>query len=266
MAFIESPLFFRRAQVRQLELPAPSGAFLGGRLRVLFASDIHVSRSFPQARLARLLDQMAAIKPDLILWGGDYAETRAEQELFFSEAQARLHPPLGMLGAVGNNDRECFGMNLPALTACMQAHGVTPLVNRAERLCFRQTPLWVGALDDWKHGQPGGTLFERAGEGELCLLLSHHPRLAYTHLSSCARRPALMLCGHTHGGQFNVLGFSPYSFWGYEAKGLGHANRLVSGLYHCDQVPVLVSNGIGTSRIPLRVGAPAQIHLITFGN
>lgn len=265
MALIESPLFFRRAQVRRLVLPAPGGAFLRGGLRVLFATDLHVSRSFPRERLIRLLEQMAALQPDLILWGGDYAETRALQELFFREAQARLHPPLGMLGAVGNNDRECFGMELSALTGCMRAHGVVPLVNEERRLSLEGASLRVAALDDWKHGQPGGVFFEGAGESELCLLLSHHPRLAYTHLSCCARSPSLMLCGHTHGGQFNLCGLSPYSLLGFESEGLGHRNRLVSGLYRVEEAPVLVSNGIGTSRIPLRIGAPAQIHLISFG-
>ena len=85
MAFIESPLFFRRAQVRRLRPDAPGGALFHGEIRVLFASDIHVSWMLPERRLTRLLSQIASLSPDLILWGGDYAETREEQELFFSQ-------------------------------------------------------------------------------------------------------------------------------------------------------------------------------------
>lgn len=266
MAFVESPLFFQRAQVLRYGPDAPCAPFFAGApLRVLFATDIHLSRMFPDGRLERLLAQMAALSPDLILWGGDYAETAEAQERFFRAAQERLKPLLGMFGAVGNNDRECFSMRLDRLTECMRAHGVEPLVNRSVRLTWGNSALWVGGLDDWKHGQPGGRLFEGAREGELCLLLSHHPRLAYTHLACCARRPDLMLCGHTHGGQWNLFGLSAYSLLGFEDEGLGHRNRLVSGLYRVEGVPVLVSNGVGTSRVPLRVGAPAQLHLLSFG-
>lgn len=265
MAFIESPLFFRRAQVRRLRPDVPGGALFHGEIRVLFASDIHVSWMFPERRLTRLLSQIASLSPDLILWGGDYAETREEQELFFSQVQARLHPPLGMYGAIGNNDRECFGMNLADATECMRAHGVTPLVNRSVRVPCRGGAFAIGALDDWKHGSPGGRLFEDAQEGDVCILLSHHPRLAYTHLSCCSRRPDLMLSGHTHGGQWNLFGLNPFSVLGMECRGLEGKKKLVSGLYRVENVPVLVSNGIGTSRIPLRIGAPSQLHLISFG-
>ena len=72
-------------------------------------------------------------------------------------------------------------------------------------------------------------------------------------------RPDLQLSGHTHGGQFNVLGITPYTFF-FEPR----RHAWVSGECTLGGVRTIVSNGIGMSRVTLRVGAPPQVHLVRF--
>jgi uncharacterized protein len=59
-----------------------------------------------------------------------------------------------------------------------------------------------------------------------------------------------ILSGHTHGGQFNLLGFMPFLPQG--------SGSYVKGWYNT-QPKMYVSKGIGTSIFPARFGARAEI-------
>ena len=74
-----------------------------------------------------------------------------------------------------------------------------------------------------------------------------------------------MLAGHTHGGQFNFFGLTPFAI-GFERIGSqrGLAPAMVSGARRFGQTMLVVSKGIGASRIPLRIGVRAEIHRLTF--
>ena len=95
------------------------------------------------------------------------------------------------------------------------------------------------------------------GRARCRILLSHYPVLP-------DERPDLMLCGHTHGGQFNLLGLTPFAI-GFErlVSRKPHA-RYIAGLHKQGGTQVLVTKGIGASRIPLRVGVRPEICLIRF--
>ena len=65
------------------------------------------------------------------------------------------------------------------------------------------------------------------------------------------------LAGHTHGGQVRVFGVAP-------ALNSHYGNRFITGLaYNSAKIPLIITNGIGTSKLPIRVGAPAEIIVIT---
>ena len=61
-------------------------------------------------------------------------------------------------------------------------------------------------------------------------------------------QPNLMLAGHTHGGQIRI----------------GKLGLLERGKFQTNSGRgKLISNGYGTSTIPLRLGAPPECHIIT---
>ena len=71
-----------------------------------------------------------------------------------------------------------------------------------------------------------------------------------------------MLSGHTHGGQIRL--------WGRTAYALGFERRMgmlaVHGQEQIGGMRLLVSAGVGVSKLPLRFDAPPEIHLVEFGN
>ena len=120
--------------------------------------------------------------------------------------------------------------------------------------------LVIGGVDERKYGAPQyAGLFPAAASGSVYrILLSHFP---------CApdAKCDLMLSGHTHGGQFNLLGVTPYTV-GFERVFPQNMAVLASaGLFETGGMKLLVSKGVGASRIPWRVGVRPEIDLIVFG-
>ena len=87
--------------------------------------------------------------------------------------------------------------------------------------------------------------------------MSHYPKLPEL-------LPDLMLSGHTHGGQFNLLGLTPFAIGFERLVSRKPHSRYIAGLHEQGGAQVLVTKGIGASRIPLRVGVRPEICLIRF--
>ena len=215
--------------------------------KLLFVSDVHLRRFVSNERLEALINQLIAAKADMLLLGGDYAESRRDCLRFF-RALRRASFPMGSFAVPGNNDIR----NLDALREATAAAGVTLLINESRRVHLPGGTLEIGGCDDHKYGAPRTAgLF--SDDGAYRILLSHFP---------CAPdcECELMLSGHTHAGQFNLFGFTPYSI------GIEREFRLmaVRGLHRIGDMRLFVGNGIGVSEFPLRVGAEARITLVEF--
>ena len=207
-------------------------------------SDVHLRFNVSDDSLEGLLALIRAQKANLILMGGDYAETADQCTRFFAAFKG-VSAPLGVYAVPGNNDVD----SMPSLRETMAAAGVTLLCNRHEAILLGDKALEIGGCDDHEYGSPctRGLFSENTGYR---ILLSHYP---IRPECSCE----LMLSGHTHAGQCNLLGITPYSL------GFEHRWKLlgVRGLRRKNGMQVLIANGIGVSRVPLRLGAAPQIYL-----
>lgn len=230
--------------------------------RMLFVADIHMRRGakYPEY-LDRLMQVIESLSPDLVLWGGDYAEQGGHKPMFSRVKD--FHPPMGMLGVVGNNDLECYENNIDALIQMANGAGIRLLINQSYRMPLAQGSLLILGIDDEKAGNPDLSLLKTPAEpNEYRILLAHSPLSLDRLPQDQSSPPQLILCGHTHGGQISVGPINPYAI-GYErTKNL--RNFHVTGTHQIGESLLIVTNGIGTSTIPLRVGAPPQLHLFEF--
>ena len=244
--------FFQRGRIRVSPLRLEAPAFLDG-LRAVYVADVHLRRSIPDAWLESLLRQIAALAPDLLLLGGDYGEAPDQQERFFAAVGSQARPRLGSFGVPGNNDREQYP-DLDGLRAVMARGGVRLLLNEHVLLPVNGQLLAIAGIDEEKHGEPQSLrALSGCDRASYRLLLAHMPLWPEI-------RADLILSGHTHGGQLNFLGLTPFSI-GFEAIG---RYPLVKGVAERDGATLLVSRGLGYSRLPLRVGAYPEIHVIDF--
>ena len=234
---------------------APS--FMRG-LRLMFAADLHVLRRTTRSELDALVDRMAAAKPDLLLLGGDYSD-QADDCVRFFDALGRLSFPLGSFGVIGNNDAEAWADDLKGLRRVMAGAGCRLLINQAVNIPLRGGVLIIGGVDEYRYGHPHPELlrFGKDTRNSYRVLLSHYPVLP--------EQPSdLMLCGHTHGGQFNLLGLSPYAIGFERFSKPRRASVAIAGLHDIDGMKLLVSKGVGASRLQWRVGVRPEINLLTF--
>ncbi len=223
-------------------------------LRLLFISDIH-RRTIPERLVNAILEAGGA---DLVCIGGDLKEGGVPLER--SRANVRMLSRIGPVYAVyGNHD---YDEPRGPLDALLREEGVRPLVNEFIMLSRPDgSHIKLCGLDDPITGRArlAQALHKGQGNGEapFTLLLSHDPNI----LSRLKGADVdLILAGHTHGGQITLPIYGPLlrspeiltylSGW-HEA--VNEQTSLTTRLY--------VSTGFGTSKLPIRFGAPAESKL-----
>lgn len=251
------------------------------KLRIVALSDVHASEPWLDAnKLAGICARANALEPDVILLLGDY---RSGMRLKFKEVPIpdwvavfqTLQAPLGVHAILGNHDyweepaaqRRRNGPTESELA--MQAAGIEVYVNRAVRLEKEGRGFWLAGLGDlvaflpawWQAGQTGrfgmddlpGTLRQLTSD-EPAILMSHVPDI----FPVVPDRISLTLSGHTHGGQVRLFGYSPVVPSEY-------GNRFAYGHVVEEERHLIVSSGLGFSKLPVRIGAPPEIVLIELG-
>ena len=257
-----SPLIYPRYLAQQLDTkeetyvsPWLPPAFDG--FTVAYLSDIHYGTLFSEARVRALVRRVNALEADVVLLGGDYGENPDGAVEFF-RLQPGFQAKLAVLAAMGNHDRSETDGNLPLLQAVMRADGVIPLVNEAYFVSRDGKKLAFAAPDDFAMGEPDIKRLEKlCRDADFTIFFPHNPdTLPLSYLECPQPFFQLALCGHTHGGQVAVCGRSiKYSSI--------YGRRYLSGWFREKEVDIMVSNGVGTTGYPVRLGARPQMHLLT---
>lgn len=236
--------------VRRTEVALPG---LTQPLRAVLVSDIHVAGpDMPPERLARIVAQINALRPDLVLIAGDLvSDKRVATRHYPLEAAvaplARLAPRIGSYAVLGNHDhwRDAAEARLHLARA-----GIRVLDNEA----VRAGPVSVGGLDDDFTGRadvaPTVSALRRLGGPRI--LLSHSP----DPFPQLPRDVALMAAGHTHCGQIRL------PLVGAVSTMSRHGDRYACGRIDEEGRTLIVSAGLGTSMLPLRLGAVPDLWLI----
>jgi hypothetical protein len=220
-------------------------------LRVAFIADIHLGPYVSRANVRRMVNEVNALHPDLVILGGDYAyRDAAAIPAAFAEL-ARLRAPLGVYAILGNHDHY---LGTTATLQGMAAAGIRDVDNRGVWLTRGGSRLRLGGVDDlWKGAQNLPRAVGDAGEGDFVLLVSHNPDYAERLHGA---QVDLVLSGHTHGGQVALPGWAPILPSNYGQK-------YRAGIAHTGKTTVLVTTGVGTTVVPLRLFARPEIVLLT---
>ena len=245
-----------RPRLIELALPAPEG--MRGKT-LLFATDLHIGDGFaPGRQWDYLLQRIRGLDADMICWGGDFAEGDWHNKVLGDIAT--LKPRSGQYSVIGNNDRAAY-FKQPKL---FKGDGFRMLLNEVARAQWGDCEIGIAGVDDPREGRPDLSILKDAiAVGGYSVLIAHSPLALQDLPKDTGEWPDLILCGHTHGGQLRAFGISPYTF-GYE-KAMGKPHFQINGVHKIgEKTTLVVSNGIGTSLVPLRIGAPPQLHLIKF--
>lgn len=260
-----------QTDVRHIEVPMQGLPKSFDGLRIAQISDLHVGTwGDDTTMVARIVSQVNALRPDLIVFTGDIVNRHSAELQSFMPVLARFHASYGVYSIMGNHD---YGDYEDWPDAAAKAADVSALKDMQKRMGWKMLNNEYDVLRNAQGdslmlvgvenvGDPPfatyGDLtaaYPTPGDSAAKILLTHNPaHWERDILRHDEQKFALTLSGHTHAMQIEVLGLSPavfrYRHWG--------------GLYDEDPAHMLYVNiGVGTVGFPARIGATPEITLLT---
>jgi predicted MPP superfamily phosphohydrolase len=220
-------------------------------LRIAQISDVHLPGNQLAARAA--LEHVRREQPEVVVLSGDMTESAqagSQVRQFAQDARGTLATVAVLgnweyrAGVVGERAHEVY-----------HGSGVDLLVNQSRILRVGETSLALVGLDDILSGQPDHSAARTGLDSDHVEILVVHEPIFADQLPATASPPALILAGHTHGGQIRIPLVPPLKPTG--------AGRFLEGWYRDTPAPMYVSRGVGTTGIPARFRCPAELPIFT---
>jgi len=263
----------RRITFASAELPKEFDGY-----RIVHFSDAHLGTYglSRQHLLARNVDSINALRPDLIVFTGDIQNLEPSEILPQMQILSRLKAKDGVISCLGNHDYPIYvrdasprqkAANLRETIGLQRQMGWTVLLNENVRItrdsgnsggsAAEKPSIVVAGMEN----DGDGRRFPRMGDiaktlrgvsdTDFVVMLQHDP----THWRDKILKEShvqLTLSGHTHASQFMLLGWSPVQYFYDDWAGVTNiGGRAIN-----------VSTGMG-GFIPFRFGVPGEICLIT---
>ena len=221
----------------------------GKEYHMVLLSDLHIGYYVGVKHIARVVDQVNALNPDIVVIAGDMVNagnTRECPEIDeVAQLLARMRSKEGTFAILGNHDPELGDKDfqkflrdaqITLLADDIYTASCCHLVGRSTRTRPRQSLDFL--LGGVKHRRP-------------IVVLDHDP-LGVDE--AVEQKADLILCGHTHKGQVFPLNlfcravYSKQQFWGRSVMG---------------ETDVVVSAGTGYFSMPMRLGSSCEIWDLT---
>lgn len=219
------------------------------KIKTIQITDLHFDklRSFH----IDIAEKINDLKPDLIFITGDSVDSTEKMDSL-NEFLQLIDKSIQKYAITGN--WEYWGnVNLKQLKQVYSENNCELLINENRTILVRNRKLTIIGLDDFVGGNAD---FEKAtqdiSEAETTIVLSHCPEYRDSIKNQKGNlKIDLVLSGHTHGGQITILGFAPF-----KPRGSG---KYLKGWYTGTEPKMYISKGVGTSILPIRFGARAEM-------
>lgn len=248
-------------------------AFLQGT-EILFISDLKLSDQKDAHRAAKLMKKLSQTDPDIVIFGGDFTNEKATDmfnvltEEGLEKVNTRLRearrtflieispyfPNSKKYAVAGDEDARIGHLYEDLMLADIKL-----IENAVETVPVGVSSyLTLVGYGDYLTGGGTGFKYKTMSPDETVIVISHNPD-AYPLIASVTDDTGhsvadLVLSGHTLGGQFNLFGKNLFS---------GYDGVYEKGVYNEAGLVMLVSEGVGTSFLPFRLGSRAEVSLIT---
>ena len=228
---------------------------LDAPLRIVQITDSHIGATFHADGLARYVEEINALSPDAVVVTGDFVDddTSREDMLGGCAALGKLKAACGVFFVFGNHDRgygsaETRGWSSAELYAALEDNGVV-ILEDAIRLVDGRFYI-AGRQDRSAARKTAAELLDGLDRDKYILLLDHQP---HDFDAEAAAGADLVLCGHTHGGQF--IPINHVGEWiGENCLRYGHEKRL--------DTDFIVSSGISNWTFRFKTGCSSEYVVI----
>ena len=219
--------------------------------RVVLISDLHLGAVGSEKRLESIVREINAQQPDIICIAGDFFDNdfgaiRSPEKAL--QTLKKLQATHGVYVCPGNHDS---GQTVPDMLRFWNACNIRLLADEYvvidDRLILagRRDPSPIGGFDGKKRADLASVL-DGSPDGLPVIVMDHNPVSA----SSYGSNVSLVLSGHTHKGQI-----FPGSLFTGKMYDVDH------GYWQKDSssAHIIVSSGVGTWGMPMRVGTDSEI-------
>ena len=248
----------KRLEVLRADVPLKGlGKALDG-LKVGVLSDFHAGAFTTKSDVQRAISVVKGEKPDLIALLGDYVDgayshspKNVKRGAHIFEALKRLKAPLGVYAVLGNHDH---WTDAGQVRKELSKLPLSLLDNQGVDL---DGGLAVAGVDDfWEGPARAQKAIRGLSSNSVVIMLSHNPDI---NLRLTDQDPiALVVSGHTHGGQIRipVINRAPWIPCSRKYRG-------TSGLIRETQHRwTFITKGVGTFFVPIRVACPPDVGII----
>ncbi|MGA7341699.1 MAG: metallophosphoesterase [Terracidiphilus sp.] len=251
-------------QVSRQDVRIPGLAAVFDGMRIAQLSDLHMDEFSEPFFLRDAVDRVNRLNPDAVFLTGDFVTWGISTQRFAQGAAWQCANILTGLkcparyAILGNHDVK---VGSDVVVSALADNGMTVLVNSHEPIERSGSRFWLAGLDDPVEGNPDPDLAIPASIRSIpdqpVILLCHAPDYADDLLTYPAGKAvALMLSGHTHGGQVRL------PFIGATLlPPLG--KKYVEGWFRLGSMQLHVNRGIGAVGVPFRFDCPPEISLLT---
>jgi len=240
-------------------------------MKIVQLSDIHIGDFMPRAEVRRAVQMANNLHADLAVVTGDFISSEYDPLEDCISELSKLRAPLGTWGCNGNH--EIYADAEDSAQQLFERHGMKLL--RQENVTVEHgsgkfNVIGVDYQRDHMTRGPRGPMLQDIEH----LVSREMPNILLSHNPNSFHRAAelgieLSLAGHTHGGQIKV------EIVDHSITPARLITDFVAGLYHLPMANhdssngngrkafLYVNRGLGTFGMPVRIGVPPEITLLT---
>ena len=223
-----------------------------GSLRIVQLTDSHLGATFDAEGFGQYIDEINALSPDVVVVTGDFVDddTSREDMLGGCEALGQLKTKYGVYFVYGNHDMVYFseaakGWKNAELQNALEQNGVVILED--EPVTLFDGVVLAGRRDrsydrNDRSRLTAEALLRDVEKENYVILLDHQP---YDFDAEAEAGADLVLCGHTHGGQFIPINYVG-EWTGENCLRYGHEKR--------GDTDFIVSSGISNWTFRFKTG------------
>ncbi len=236
-----------------------SGASRLNGMKIVQLSDVHLGNFFSLNRLQEVMVAIVQKAPDMLVITGDiFDDNSMNDDAIKLIDKFTGYFPFGVYFCWGNHEHL---RGIKHLQEVLSKTNIKLLNNSAVKVLSGDKPLYVLGVD-YLDGEHDANIAKQRDayvkkalssvpENAYKILLAHHSIFID---EGFANNINLTLCGHTHGGQFAVMGIPLIPIFKYMAGKFQQGNCIA-----------YVSRGAG-SWMPYRMGCPPEITTFNFVN
>ena len=224
-------------------------------VRIVQITDAHVGSTFHADRFCEYIEEINTLSPDAVVITGDFVDddTSRDDMTGACDALGKLSTKSGVYFVYGNHDRgyyreESKGWGNVEFEERLLQNGVVIL--KDEAVLIDDSYYIVGRRDRSEENRGGRMsaeeLTESLDRSKYIIMLDHQP---YDFDSEARSGADLVLCGHTHGGQF--IPINHVGEWiGENCLRYGHERR--------GDTDFIVSSGISNWTFKFKTGCHSE--------